>query len=176
MTPPSPPAVVTLQLDPASFQRLDALRKHFFPPDRNFVPAHISLFHALPGDQLLHVKSILAEVSSQTEEFDIAVSGLRSLGRGVAYVLASGALQMLRGTLARGFAHWLTPQDRQRFQPHVTIQNKVTPGRAAETLRLLQSDFQPFTVRGLGICLWAYESGPWRPLERFTFRSLDTDG
>ena len=44
-----PPLILTLALDGATFAPLDALRRPHFPPERNLVPAHLTLFHALPG-------------------------------------------------------------------------------------------------------------------------------
>ena len=45
------PLILTLKLDQASFTRLDALRQAHFPPERNWLSAHLTLFHHLPGDQ-----------------------------------------------------------------------------------------------------------------------------
>ena len=50
MTTAARPLVVTLALDDDAQARLDALRRTHFPSDRNVVPAHVSLFHALPGE------------------------------------------------------------------------------------------------------------------------------
>jgi len=47
------PLVLTLALDAASEAWLQALRDAHFPPARNVVPAYVTLFHALPGAQLL---------------------------------------------------------------------------------------------------------------------------
>ena len=52
------------------------------------------------------------------------------MGRGVAYRLDSPALPALRRELASEWSKWLTPPDSQRFQPHVTVQNKVDPTEA----------------------------------------------
>jgi hypothetical protein len=39
--------------------------------------------------------------------------------------VASPALLALRQQLATTWPEWLGAQDRQRYQPHVTVQNKV---------------------------------------------------
>ena len=44
-----PPFVLTLELDGASFGRLNELRRRHYPPERNMVPAHLTLFHQLPA-------------------------------------------------------------------------------------------------------------------------------
>jgi 2'-5' RNA ligase len=91
------------------------------------------------------------------------VDGLMPLGRGVAYRIAAPELLALRRDLAGRFAPWLTGQDRERFRPHVTIQNKVTPQEARRTLERLEASFQPFTGRAEGLQIWHYRGGPWEP-------------
>ena len=39
------PLVVTLEADARSQARFDAARERWFPPERNLVPAHVTLFH-----------------------------------------------------------------------------------------------------------------------------------
>jgi hypothetical protein len=43
------PLVLTLGLDAIATARFEALRRAHFPPDRLVVGAHLTLFHALPG-------------------------------------------------------------------------------------------------------------------------------
>ena len=45
------PFLVTLGFDEATFTRLEELRRRYFPPERNVVPAHLSLFHRLPPEE-----------------------------------------------------------------------------------------------------------------------------
>ena len=73
----------------------------------------------------------LAEACRDRHAFAVAVTGLRSLGRGVAFALASPTWPGSAPDLARTWAPWLTPQDRQGYRPHITIQNKVAPDEAA---------------------------------------------
>lgn len=71
------------------------------------------------------------------------------------------------------FAAWLTPQDRQKFQPHVTIQNKVTPEAARELLERLSDTWEPVTAQGRGLQLWRYRGGPWEGAGTFLFENTD---
>jgi 2'-5' RNA ligase len=164
-----PPLIVTLLLDPHSQRRFDVLREAHFPPERNHLAAHVTLFHALPGEAESQVRSDLAELARRSS-FPVAVPGLRSLGRGVAYVLESAELAALHRELAGRWRHDLTRQDSQPLRPHVTVQNKVTPERAQALLADLQSRFSPYEVRAEGLALWRYVGGPWEPLavERFS--------
>jgi 2'-5' RNA ligase len=166
---PSDPLIVTLALDEASFAFFDRQRRRYFPPERNFIPAHVTLFHALPGEELRKVLTTLEQVCGPEAPFDIAVTGLRSLGRGVAYTLDAPELGRIRSSLAGRWSAFLTPQDRQKHSPHVTVQNKVDPATARTTLAELQAAFQPFTARGEGLHLWWYRGGPWEPIRTFRF-------
>lgn len=144
------------------------MRDKHFPPERNVVPAHVSLFHALPGDQLDHVLEDVRAVCARAP-FDVAVTGVRSLGRGTALTLQSDELHALRGALAGRWATWLTPQDRQRFHGHVTVQNKVTSREAAALVEQLQAELVPWRLRAIGVSLWRYLGGPWEPVETLPF-------
>ncbi len=156
-----PPLILTLGFDAESFARLDGLRRRHFPPERNLIPAHLTLFHHLPGAEEPAIMAELARVTSAQAPMALTVAGLRSLGKGVAFAVDSPDLVALRARLASSFGHWLTPQDRQGFRPHVTIQNKVTPEAARDLLGRLQAGFSPWPATGEGLLLWRYLGGPW---------------
>ena len=40
--------IVTAELGPADFGWLEGLRRAHYPPERNQLPAHLTMFHALP--------------------------------------------------------------------------------------------------------------------------------
>jgi 2'-5' RNA ligase len=163
------PLILTLAFDEASFAFFDDRRRRFFPPARNVIPAHLTLFHALPGTEMETIAAALEAACRDRRAFGVAVTGLRSLGRGVAYRLESPELSALRRLLAQLWESWLTTQDRNRFQPHVTVQNKVAPDEAKALLRELQTGFAPFTVQAEGLLLWRYRGGPWDLVRRFAF-------
>ena len=166
--PDDAPLIVTAHLDEASFATLDSLRRRHFPPALNKVPAHVSLFHALPGAERSHIEAVIAQVCAPMEPFELWPAGPVSLGRGVALRYDSEALGRLHGELARRFAQWLTPQDRQRFKAHVTIQNKVEPSRARTLLARLDPGEAP-VCRVEGLDLWRYLGGPWQPIATLRF-------
>jgi len=163
------PLILTLALDERSFAFFDGQRRRFFPPERNFIPAHLTLFHRLPGEHVGTIRDTLDGLCFAQRRFPLAVTNLRSLGRGVAYSLHSDDLARLHGELARLWVRWLTPQDRQKHQPHVTIQNNVEPPMARELLARLSSTFAPFEATGIGLDLWWYRGGPWEKACHFPF-------
>jgi len=161
--------ILTLRFDDASFGRLDALRRAHFPPERNQIPAHLTLFHALPGEALEEVIDGLRTACAATAPFGLRFTGLRSLGRGVALEAASPPLVALRKALAYCWSGWLTRQDAQGFRPHVTVQNKVTAEAAAALLAEMTAGFEPWEARGEGLLLWHYRGGPWELAASLSF-------
>ena len=169
MTDRTAPLVVTLALDAASFARLDALRQVHFPPERNFLPAHLTLFHALPGEQFEAVCDGLRAACDATPPPPLTFPQVRSLGRGVAVEVNSPQLLAVRSRLAAEWGVWLTPQDRQPFRPHVTVQNKVMPAEAKELHARLAAGWLPLAGTGVGVLLWRYAGGPWEAAGEFPF-------
>lgn len=165
------PFILTLALNERSFRFFDEQRRRYFPPERNFIPAHLTLFHKLPAEHEALILTSLRDAADQHAPIQLDVTGLRSLGRGVAYTLASPALRELRFSLAKQWALWLTLQDRQKHQPHVTVQNKVEPHEAQRLLADLSAGFVPFTITGTGLDLWRYRGGPWEKAWGFPFGS-----
>ncbi len=166
---PEAPLVVTLEMDPESFSFFDGLRRRHFPAELNLVPAHISLFHHLPGEELESVSAVVQRACGSREPIPIRIVGLRNLGRGVAFTTDSPELAALHGQLSREFSTWLTPQDRQRFKPHITIQNKVSAAEAKDLFESLQTQFSARTVTGVGVAIWRYLAGPWQPSGKYIF-------
>ena len=156
-------------MDERSQEHFDRLRELYFPPERNYLSAHLTLFHKLPGEREAEISAELHEACREHEPLTLAVTGLRFLGRGVAYELSSPGLSALRRKLARSWESWLGAQDRQGFKPHVTVQNKVSPKRARALHEELQATFSPFEVETLGLSLWRYLDGPWEPAGTYLF-------
>jgi 2'-5' RNA ligase len=165
------PLILTLALDADSQCFFDALRQQHFPPERNFLQAHLTLFHHLPGSDYAPICQTLADLAATEAPLPLAVTGLRFLGRGVAYSLENNRLQALHQQLQATWQPSLTPQDQQKLKPHVTVQNKVDPAVARSLHQQLATDFQPFEATGTGLQLWAYRGGPWEALQTFAFKA-----
>jgi 2'-5' RNA ligase len=164
-----PPLILTLKLEQPAFERLDALRRAHFPPERNVIPAHLTLFHALPGDQETAIRETLRSLCATTPVLRLRFPTLRLLGRGVAVGVESPELIPLRRQLASLWSGWLSAQDRQGFRPHITVQNKVTAEQARELYAALVAGWQPFEVAGEGLLLWRYLGGPWERVDEQRF-------
>lgn len=165
------PLIITLLLDEQSFAFFDALRKQHFPPERNFLAAHLTLFHQLPGAEPRIKKDIDLLIKHQ-EQIALNVTGVTFLGGGVAYKIESTELQQLHKDLQKNWAMWLFPQDNQKLWPHITVQNKVPAPIAKELYNKLVENFSPFKAWGKGLCLWEYCGGPWKHIETLYFSEL----
>ena len=166
------PLILTLEMDERSQKRFDRLRELHFPRERNYLNAHLTLFHKLPGEHQAVISVDLQDLCLHQTPFTLNATGLRFLGRGVAYELSSPGLSALRRDLARRWDPWLGAQDRQGFKPHVTVQNKVPPEMARALHGQLQATFTPFEVDGLGLLLWRYLDGPWELVGTYPFTRL----
>lgn len=167
---PAPPLILTLKFDQKTFDRFNQLRQQYFPPERNFLPAHITLFHALPGEQKISIQQTLHAICSRTPVCSLAFPQVRSLGQGVAIAVECPELIQLHQQLAQTWQNWLSRQDQQRYKPHITIQNKVTPEAAQQLHRQLAESWQPLQGCGEGLLLWYYQGGPWELAQEFAFQ------
>ena len=147
----------------------DGLRREYFPPERNQLDAHLTLFHHLPPSLADELKHRLSEETRGVRAPQARAAGLMSLGGGVAFRIEAPDLTAIRNRLAEAFVGMLTPQDAGGWRPHVTIQNKVTPNVARLLLAELQRGFHPRPVEIAGLATWWYRGGPWEPLSRHMF-------
>lgn len=163
------PLILTLALDATTQAHLDALREEHFPPSRNYLAAHLTLFHHLPAEKSDTIAADLADLCAMRGPLGLTASGVLFFGRGVAYGFASPELVAVRAELAQRWWPWLTAQDRQKFRAHVTVQNKVAPEQTRALHAALSADFAPFAATGEALRLWRYLGGPWEPVSAYPF-------
>lgn len=163
------PLILTAVLDPGSTAVLQRLRDRHFPARLNIVPVHLTLFHHLPGVERAAITAVLEAVCEGQARIAFSDGPLRFLGRGVAVGVEAPGLAALRAELAARWTAWLTPQDRQPFRAHVTIQNKAPPAEAKALLATLQATGPGVGGSVVGLDLWHYRGGPWARAGRFPF-------
>jgi hypothetical protein len=169
------PLIVTAQLPRDLHARFTALRTEHFPPERNYLEAHVTLFHALPAMCEPEACTYLKRLTGEFAPVAGRIEGLMPLGGGTAIKLASPDMLALRDMIAEHFRGMLTQQDQHRPRLHVTIQNKVS-GKEAKALQAALAgtiEPRPFTFRGLE--LFRYRGGPWEPVKAFAFRGKAAD-
>jgi len=161
--------IITAELGAEDYAWLQSLRRQHYPADRNRVPAHLTIFHALPPSTETEARSRLSR-AVMTAPPVARLEGIMDLGGGVALRVVSEDLDRRRDELADVFHGMLGPQDRGGWRPHVTIQNKVTPNVARALIASLERHFRPrpLVIRGLG--LHRYADGPWETLAAYAFR------
>jgi hypothetical protein len=153
----------------ADFAWADGLRCAHYPPERNVLQAHITLFHHLPP-------SSLGEVESRLKAFcrgrapAARLSDVMLFDQGVAYRIESLELSAIRDDLADAFTGLLTPQDQARPRLHVTIQNKAKPAEARALAEALKAEFRPRPFVIAGLAAWYYRGGPWDLAVKAMFR------
>ena len=161
--------IVAAEFAPADFAFLDRLRRAHFPPGRNLLPAHLTLFHALPPSAESEIKRQLAGFATEAAPAAM-LDPPYSLGGGVAFRIRSVSLDAIRAELADNFHGSLTAQDAASWRAHVTIQNKASPGDARRLLDQLMSGFRPRPLGIAALALHRYLGGPWQRLGRYPFR------
>src|SRR5580692_5809899 len=114
--------IVTAELDSESFVWLDGLRREHFPPERNFLSAHLTLFHRLSAAQIAQLRSLEMPRAPLVLRFD----RVDLLGFGVSLRVQSPELVRLRNGLHSGMGGEFSRQDSHFWRPHVTVQNKVS--------------------------------------------------
>ncbi len=164
------PLIVTAELGATDLAWLDGLRRRHFPPERNQLPAHFTMFHAIPAMFEGELRHRLASLASELPPPRAIVAGLMDLGGGVAFRIVSDELDAVRAELAHAFRGSLTQQDAYGWRPHVTIQNKVAPKEARALMAELERGFAPRPLAIAGLAFHHYEGGPWRLGQRYAFR------
>lgn len=162
--------IVTAALGDADFAWLDRQRRIHFPPERNQLAAHLTMFHALPPSVEGEARALLASIAAATAPPRATIAAMINLGRGVAYRVASDELEAIRSVIADRFHDLLSAQDAAGWRPHVTIQNKVEPREARALLQQLERDFVPRPLAIAGLALDRYLGGPWDKLGQWAFR------
>ena len=162
--------IITAEL-PGDLQACaDRLRQAHYPPERNRVAAHVTLFHALPPSCEAEVRDALAGAARDHAPVPGRLEGVMALGGGTALKIVSPSMLALREDLAERFRGLLIPPDQPAPRLHVTVQNKVSEKQARALQAELAQTLQPRDFRFAGLALHRYLGGSWQPLKRWSFR------
>ena len=165
----SAPIIVTAIFGDGDNGWLQELRRTHYPPERNQVPAHLTLFRLLPPSLEGELGRRLSAYAA-TPPPRATIAGVVDLGSGTALRVESEELEDIRYDLTEAFHGLLTPQDSAPWRPHITIQNKVEPRAARKLQQQLRSTFQPRPLAIRGLASWRYLGGPWEPIRTHVFR------
>jgi len=152
----------------------EGLRRAHFPPERNHLHAHVTLFHAFAPSLREELASYLPQIAAEYAPPRGRIIGLMNLGKGTAIRLESPELKAIRGQIADRFHGSLTDQDQHEPRLHITVQNKVTKEEARALQEKLEPELGPWIERGdfafPGLELHLYEGGPWTKMRDHPFR------
>lgn len=164
------PLVVTAVL-PAPLQgRAEGLRRAHYPPERNQVPAHVTLLRALPPSLEAEARSLLATLAAEMPPISATLIGVMDLGTGTAFSIDSPAMLDLRSLIAEHFHGMLTLQDHGEPRLHVTLQNKVERPEARALQVALTAQFRAERFAFAGLALHRWLGGPWEDVGHWSFR------
>jgi 2'-5' RNA ligase superfamily len=163
------PIIVTAQMGKSDQAAFNALRQQHFPPERNYLDAHITLFHHLPPTHLPEIKARLAAMTRECPPPHAMLSEVMMLGRGVAFRVECPELLAMRDALAEDFTGLLTPQDQARPRLHITVQNKVEPPVAKKLHAELSARFEPRPLAITGLSAYYYRGGRWEAIQSWRF-------
>jgi hypothetical protein len=161
--------IITAEIAACDLAWLEQLRRRHYPVERNQVPAHLTMFHALPPSAEGEARRALARFGAEAAPH-AAIEGLMDLGGGAAFRIVSPDLDRIRRELAEDFHGLLSAHDAGGWRPHVTIQNKVPPKEARALIAGLGRDFRPRPLAISGLGLQRYLGGPWEKIAVYTFR------
>ncbi len=166
----SDPLIVTAELPQDLYSWATQLRTQHFPPERNYLKAHVTLFHALPPFCRAEVGEALARLAGECAPVPARLDSIMSLGGGTALRIESSDMLDLRAELAERFHGLLTPQDQHQPRLHITVQNKVSSADAKALQAHLGATFMPREFAFRGFELHTYRGGPWAFEKRWRFR------
>lgn len=150
------------------------LRAAHYPPERNHLPAHITLFHQLPPSCLDELDQLIRRIAGDTPPPAASLREIYSLGGGVAFRIESPDLLAIREQIADHFTGMLTAQDQGTPRLHITVQNKVTRAEARALIDELAENFHPRPLSIVGLAVHHYRGGPWELAFARNFRGPRT--
>ena len=167
------PFILTAKLPDDVHSWADDLRRAYFPPERNHLHAHVTMFHSFAPSLLEELKEFLPRISAEFAPPQADISGLLDLGKGTAISLQSPGLLELRALISEHFHGCLTDQDLHTPRLHITIQNKVSKDEARTLQSKLAAEIELRRFAFPALELHQYLGGPWELVKTFTFRGRE---
>ena len=163
--------IITAELGQVDFSWIEGLRRANYPPERNHVPAHLTIFHALPPSSETELRARLGRIVCRPPP-STTIAGLMDLGGGVAFRIVSPGLDEIRDELGEHLHGLLGAQDSGGWRPHITIQNKVPAKHARDLIERLEAQFRPRSLAISGLGVHRYLDGPWERIATYAFRGV----
>lgn len=163
------PLLIVAELPADVFAWADALRQAHYPPERNRMGAHVTLFHGLPPSAEAPVRGLLEDLARQPPP-EAVIAGVMDLETGTAFAVESPGMVGLHEDMAERLHGLIQQKDVRPLRPHITIQNKVLRREALALQAALRASFAPRTFRFRGFGLYGWTGEIWRQERVFPFR------
>lgn len=150
------PLILTLQMDDASEKRFDRLREAHFPPERNHLRAHLTLFRRLPAQHDREIRLHAGRRSEDISPFTLTVTDVRFLGCGMAFGFSSPELASLRNELAGRWMRWLGRRTARDSGPR----DDAEQGLSKKRERCMSDCWRPY-LRSRSVARDRRHSGIW---------------
>ena len=140
--------IITAEIGASDLAWLDRLRRAHYPAERNQLPAHLTMFRALPPSAEGEARSTLSRLAAEAAPC-ASIEGLMDLGGGVAFRVVSHDLDRIRRELADRFHGLLsaqTPPDGGRTSPSRTRSLRRTRGHCLAGLRPISARIRSRSV------------------------------
>lgn len=165
----TPLIVIAVMPDDIQAQ-LDGLRRAHYPAERNRVPAHCTLLHAVPGMVADELAQTCATLAATTRSPSARIERVIDLDGGTALAVDSPDLLVLREAIAERFCGMLTGADTLPARLHVTVQNKVERRTAHVLQAELRRAWHPRAITVAGLAAHRVRDGVWHPAGAWRFR------
>ena len=167
------PFILTAELPPDILAWANGLRRTHYPPERNFLPAHVTLFHAFAPSLRAEILALAPRIAGRFAAPRARLDGVMPLGRGTALAISSPQMLGIRACIADHFHGSLTAQDKHPPRLHITVQNKVSIQEAKALQERLIQQISPREFTFFGLALHLYLGGPWERLAQWKFRGKE---
>lgn len=165
------PLILTFTLDSISKSRLDSWREEYFPKERNHLTAHLTIYHQLPGQNIIAISQALEDFANAQSPVSLSFESLKTRAGFVGVHIESSELIATRTRLSAHLGEQLRAQDKQPYRPHVTVTNLGSPKDALSCFNSLEAKFKPWEGIATGFDLYHYRGGPWEFAKHFPFSS-----
>jgi len=166
--------VLTLKLTDSLSVPMNQMREQYFPKRLNRIPAHLTLFHALPHSQHSTIEAGLSQLAASTKPFLVTTGKPFRMRLGVGVNVGKGynGMKAVHGDLRSQWLPHLSEQDRGGWRPHWTVMNKVNEEKKVDdAFEAVQDDVLKNVREGkaVGLVLWQYDKGNWKWASEYNF-------
>jgi hypothetical protein len=163
------PLLIVAELPSDVHAWADALRRAHYPPERNRLGAHVTLFHGLPPSAHEEVVRLLRDLARLSPP-SARITGIMDLERGTAFAIESPEMVAIHADMAERLHGLVQQKDTHPLRLHITVQNKVAPAEARALQAALAATMTPRTFRFRGFGLYGWTGDLWRQSRVFAFR------